>query len=97
MYGVVTRSQTKAVGTQMPNVHREDKVVDPALKPETQVRREGIPKPIPVIPKSMPESQWIIPPVLPRKGQGRAGASPAPPPIAPKRPEPPPMAMPSLG
>ena len=44
MFGVVTRSQTKAIGTQMPKLHRADKVVDPAPKPETQARREGIPE-----------------------------------------------------
>ena len=47
--------------------------MDPALKLETQARREGIPKPIPVIPESMSQPQRIMPPVLSRKGQGRAG------------------------
>ena len=50
-YGVVTRFQTKALVTQMPKVHGADKVVDPAFKPKTQARREGIPKPRPIIPK----------------------------------------------
>ena len=70
-HGVVTRSQMKAVGTQMPKVHGADKVVDPALKPEAQAREEGIPKPTPVLPKSVSWPHRIIPPVLPRKGQGR--------------------------
>ena len=52
-YRVVTRSQTKAEGTQMPKVHRADKVLDPSLKSKNQGRREGIPKPILVIPKSV--------------------------------------------
>ena len=51
----------------MPKVHRAHKLVDPALKPETQAGREGIPKPIPVIPKSVSQSSRIIPPILPRK------------------------------
>ena len=58
----------------MPKVHKADKVVDPALKPETQARRDGIPKPIPVIPKSVPQPQRLIPTVLPRKGKGRLDA-----------------------
>ena len=74
-YTVVTRSQTEAVETQLPKVHGADKVVHQALKPETQARREGIPKSIPVIPKSVSQAKRIIPPVLPRKGQGRVGAS----------------------
>ena len=72
IYVVVTSSQTKAV--ERPKVLGPDKVVDAALKPGTQVRGEGIPKSIPVVPKSVSQSQRIIPPVLPRKGQGRAGA-----------------------
>ena len=50
-----------------------DKVLDPVLKLATQTRRHGIPKPIPELPKSMPQPQRRITPVLPRKGQGRAG------------------------
>ena len=34
-YGVLTRSQTKAVGMQMPKEHGADKLVDSALKHET--------------------------------------------------------------
>ena len=45
MYRVATWSQTKAVGTQMPKVHGADKVVDPALKFETQTRKEWFPRP----------------------------------------------------
>ena len=37
----------------MPKMHGADKVVDPALKPDTQARREGIPKPKSVIPVSV--------------------------------------------
>ena len=55
-------------------MHEADKIVYPALKPKTQARREGIPKPIPLIPKSVSQPQRIIQPVPPRKGQGRAGA-----------------------
>ena len=113
MYGEVTRSQTKAVGTQMPKVHEADKVVDPALKPESQARKEGIPKLTSVIPKSMSQPQRIIPPVLPRNIKERSGTrrivrpklqslpqpqpSPAPPPIVPYGSEPPSTAIPPLG
>ena len=37
-YRVVTRSQTKAIETQRLKMHGADKLVDPALKPETQDR-----------------------------------------------------------
>ena len=73
-YAVVTRSHTKAVGTQMPKVHRAHEVVGSELKPETQARREGFPKLMPVIPKSISQPQRIVPPALPRKEQGRSGA-----------------------
>ena len=36
------KTQTKAVGTQMPKVHEADKIVDPAPRPKTQDGREGI-------------------------------------------------------
>ena len=45
----------------MLKVHRPEKVVNPALNPKTQARREGIPKPIKVIPKSVSKLQKIIP------------------------------------
>ena len=70
-YRVVKRSQTKAVETQMPKVHWVDKVVNPALKPKTQARREWISKPLQVEPNFMPQPQGRVPQVLPRKGQGR--------------------------
>ena len=58
----------------MAKVHGTDKVLDPILKPEAQARREGIPKPIPVIPKGVSQPQKITPPVLPKRRQGRAHA-----------------------
>ena len=58
----------------MPKVPEADNLVDPALKPKTQARREGIPKSTPVIPKSVIQPQRIIPLILPRKGWGSAGA-----------------------
>ena len=58
----------------MPMLLEADKVVGPALKAETQARAEGITKPILVIAKSVPQPQKVIPPVLPRKGQGKTGA-----------------------
>ena len=67
-------SKTKAVGIQMQKVHGGDKLVDPALKPMIPAKREGIPKTIPVMPKLVALPQMILPPLLPRKGQGRAGA-----------------------
>ena len=73
-YSVVTRSQTKAIGTQMQKIHETDKVVNLALKPELQARKKGTPKPIPVVPKSVVQLQSKMPPVLSRKGQGIAGA-----------------------
>ena len=42
--------------------------------PQTKARREGIPKALLVIPKSVSQPQRLIPTVQPRKGQGRAGA-----------------------
>ena len=74
MYRVITRSKTKVGGTPMPKVHGGDKVVDPALKPEMQARREGIPKLIPVIPKPVSQPQSITPLFLHREGQQREGA-----------------------
>ena len=53
-----------AEGTQLPKVHRNDKVVNPSLKPETNVKREGIPKPMPVIPESVSEPKMITPPCI---------------------------------
>ena len=44
-YKVVTRSQTNAVGTQVPKDHEADKIVDPALMPEAQAKREGFSSP----------------------------------------------------
>ena len=58
----------------MQKVHAGDKVVDPALKCKDQAGRDGIPKPISVLHKYMSQPQRIIPPVLPRKEQGRASA-----------------------
>ena len=43
IYRVVTRSQTKAVGTQMPKVHGVDKVVCPACKHKLYLEENGIP------------------------------------------------------
>ena len=40
-YRVITRSQNKAGGTQIPKVNAADKVLNQALKPETQARRKG--------------------------------------------------------
>ena len=57
----------------MPKANGADKEVDPALKHETQARRGEIPKPIPLRPKSVLQPQGIITPLLPRKGEGRAG------------------------
>ena len=71
-YHVVIRSKTKTKGNEIPMVWRVDKAVNPLLKCETQVKGEGIPNPIPVIPDSS-KPQRIIQPSLPRKGQGRAG------------------------
>ena len=42
-----------------------NEVVDLAFMPETLARREGIPKPIPVVPKSVSQSQRRIPPFHP--------------------------------
>ena len=53
MYGVVTRSETKVLRTHMQKVHEIDKVIDQALKPKTQTRREGILKAIPLVCKSV--------------------------------------------
>ena len=46
-----------------------------ALNPEIQARREGTPRLISIISESMSQPQRIIPPVLPRKEQGKAGDS----------------------
>ena len=73
-YRLVTRSQTKSGGTQLLKVHRVDKVVYPAFKHENQARRERISKPIQVESKIMSQPQRRVPPVIPRKGKGRAGA-----------------------
>ena len=72
--GVVAWSQTKVVGIQMPKVNGEDKLVDLALKPESQARRERISKPILEEPKFMSQPKRRFPLVLPGKEQGRAGA-----------------------
>ena len=72
-YYVVTKSKTKVDRTQLPKVYGVDKVVNGLFKPETQVNREGLPRPISVIPESVSQPQRIIPPSLPRKGQGIAG------------------------
>ena len=69
----LTGSKTKTVVTQMPKVHRGDKVVDAALKLKTQGRREGIPEPIAIVPKFVSQPQRRIPHHPPRKGQGNAG------------------------
>ena len=58
----------------MPKVHGVDKVVDPALKPETQAKREEVPKPKEVEPKYMSQHQRRVSPVIPRKEQGRTDA-----------------------
>ena len=71
-YGEVTGPQRKAVGTQIPKVHGADKVEDLMHMPDTQARREGIPKPIQVDPKFISQPHRRVPPFLP-KGQGRAG------------------------
>ena len=39
-YRVVTRSQTKVAGTQMPKVHGVDKAVDPNLNVEHRLRKQ---------------------------------------------------------
>ena len=49
----MTKSQTQMAGTEIPNVLGADKAADPNLKPETKVKREGIPKAKPVVPKSV--------------------------------------------
>ena len=72
-YRVAARSQTKALGTQMPKMNRTDKVVHKAFKSKVQARGEGIPKHIPVISRSVSQPKVIILPLLPRKGQGSAG------------------------
>ena len=59
-YHVATRSKTKDEGTQLPKVHGVDKVVNKSLKPETQVKRKGIFKPIPVKPGSVCQLERII-------------------------------------
>ena len=66
-FHVVTRSKSKAEGSQLPKVHGVDKAVSPSLKPQTQVNREGIPKPTLMIPESVSQSQRIIPPSIPKK------------------------------
>ena len=71
-YYAATRSKTKAGGTQSPKVHGVDKAVNPSLKPETQVKREGVPKPISVIPELVSQLKGIIPSSLPRKGQRKS-------------------------
>ena len=48
-YYVVTRSKTKAEGTQLPKVHRVDEAVNSLLKGEVQVKREWISKYIIII------------------------------------------------
>ena len=42
-YKVMSRSQSKAQGLKLPEVHGVHKGVNPDLKPETQVHREGMP------------------------------------------------------
>ena len=61
IYRVVTICHTKMAATQMPKVHGPFKAVNPKHKPET--------KPIPVVPRSVPQPEMRIPPVLPRKRQ----------------------------
>ena len=70
-YRVVTRSQTKMARMQMTNMHRADKALSPKHKPEIQVKREGKPKVIKVVPNSLPQPQRIIPTVIPMKGLER--------------------------
>ena len=45
----------------MTKVHEADKVMDVILKSETQAKREGIPKSIPIAPKSVFNPQRIMP------------------------------------
>ena len=45
-YKVQSTSATKADGAQMPKVHGVDKAVNPNLKPEIQVKRAGMHKPV---------------------------------------------------
>ena len=48
-HSVVTRSQTKAVGTKVQKVHGAYKVMDPKHKSDTRAERKGIPQPIKII------------------------------------------------
>ena len=57
----------------MPNIDRADKVVNPSLKPETEVKREGIPKATLMIIQSIPKLEETFPSKIPRRGLGRAG------------------------
>ena len=50
---VVTRFHTEEIERQMPKLHGADNVVNPALNPVTQDRREGILKSKPIICKSV--------------------------------------------
>ena len=72
-YHVVTRSKNKAAGIHLSKVHGADKFVNPSLKRKTWVKREGIIKPITMIPKSMPQQQKTILLRIHRKSEGRAG------------------------
>ena len=51
----------------MPNVHGADKIVHPNPKSETQFKREEIPKPIPVVPTSVPHPPCTVPQFIGRK------------------------------
>ena len=58
----------------MPKMCAADKVVAPKHRPETQTKREGIPKPVPVVPQISVPSLKDNPIIPTRKEQGRAGA-----------------------
>ena len=60
-------------GNQLPKVHGANEALNQGLNPEIQVKREGIPTSLPVIPRSVSQTQTIVLPVQPMKGQGRAG------------------------
>ena len=57
----------------MPKVCGVDKLVDPKLKPKTQVKTKGIPQPNQRVPELVPQPQPRASLVLHRERQGRAG------------------------
>ena len=57
-----TRSQAKASGENLPEVHGVDKALDPHIKPET-----------PTVKPTVTQTEVRTPTYKPRVGQGRAG------------------------